>query len=93
MKEKALADPESHPKFNDAVAFLDKVQDRFKEDTGVYRRFLSLLQEYRDRNITKSELSMRAQELFKGHDDLVSEFKDFLKTKRKTESAVTDMQV
>ncbi|KAL5265770.1 hypothetical protein ACHWQZ_G006471 [Mnemiopsis leidyi] len=86
IQETNLASPETHPKFNDAVNFLDKVEARFKKEPDIYRTFLNTLTEYRAKKINKPDLARKVGILFEGHPDLVTEFNEFIKSKKKTDA-------
>lgn len=90
----------NHPKFKDAVNFLDNVQLRFENQPEIYRTFLSTLAEFRSRKMTKADLRRKVGTLFEGHPDLVEGFNDFLRSGKNNshESAgnaytVVDIQV
>ena len=92
IQETNIASPETHPKFNDAVNFLDKVEGRFKKEPDIYRTFLNTLTEYRAKRINKPDLARKVAILFEGHPDLVTEFNEFIKSKKKTDQEAAENQ-
>ena len=93
VQETNLSPPESHPKFHDAVNFLDRVQERFEKAPDIYRAFLNTLTEYRSKNISRTDLAGKVEVLFQGHPDLVDAFNEFLKSKGKNQAAENEYTV
>ena len=50
----------------------------YSNDREVYKKFLKLLQNYQEDQKSVKEVHDRVKELFKGHPDLLIEFKQFL---------------
>ncbi|GFR11870.1 paired amphipathic helix protein Sin3a [Trichonephila clavata] len=66
-----------------AKSFLDKVEDRFKEEPHIYIRYIELLSSLRNnslcnQNDIESDVLLEVQDLFYGHDDLIDDFKSFI---------------
>ncbi|GFS45260.1 paired amphipathic helix protein Sin3a [Trichonephila inaurata madagascariensis] len=70
-----------------AVSFLDKVEDRFKEEPHIYRRYIELLSSLQNKSLSEqndlvSDILLEVSDLFHGHDDLIDEFKSFIPNTR-----------
>ncbi|GFY50251.1 uncharacterized protein TNIN_225742 [Trichonephila inaurata madagascariensis] len=66
-----------------AKSFLDRVEDRFKEEPHIYRRYIELLTSLQndsscDQIDIGSGVLQEILDLFHGHDDLIDEFKSFI---------------
>jgi len=63
--------------FNHAVQYISKIKSRFRNSPEVYGEFLDILHEYQA-NRSIDDAFSRFKQLFKGHADLLDEFKYFL---------------
>lgn len=83
-KPKPKAPPRSQtnmktpPELRYAQSYVSKIRKRFRNDREVYKKFLKLLQNYQEDQKSVKEVHDRVKELFKGHPDLLIEFKQFL---------------
>jgi len=77
--------PEKRPtiEFKQAMEYVAKIKNRFRDEPYIYAEFLDILHDYQAKR-TIDEVYLRVQKLFKGQPDLLDEFKYFL-----PESAVT----
>jgi len=66
------------PELRYAQSYVSKIRKRFRNDREVYKKFLKLLQNYQEDQKSVKEVHDRVKELFKGHPDLLIEFKQFL---------------
>ncbi|CAN8239173.1 unnamed protein product [Cochlearia groenlandica] len=64
--------------FNDAFSFINKVKTRFDGDKQVYQSFLDVLKMYRVGNKNINEVYDEVAILFREHQDLCVEFRDYL---------------
>ncbi|CAA7020729.1 unnamed protein product [Microthlaspi erraticum] len=64
--------------FKDAIGFVTKIKARFGSDEHAYKRFLDILNMYRKDRKSISEVYEEVTMLFKGHEDLLVEFVNFL---------------
>ncbi|GFT13844.1 paired amphipathic helix protein Sin3b [Trichonephila clavipes] len=70
-----------------AVSFLDKVEDRFKEEPHIYGRYIELLSSLQNKSMSEQnalagDILLEVSDLFHGHDDLIDEFKSFIPNTR-----------
>jgi hypothetical protein len=65
-------------KFQNALAFVDKVRETYKETPVIYSTFLSIMKRYKSRRISREVAVECVTKLFEGHDDLLVEFNSFL---------------
>ncbi|RYR18045.1 hypothetical protein Ahy_B03g062676 isoform A [Arachis hypogaea] len=79
--------------FVEAVNFVGKVKSRFQGDDSVYKSFLDILEMYRKKTKTMSEVHLEVAALFRGHEDLLEEFTRFLPDKSYAMPAVVPMDV
>ncbi|XP_018446128.1 paired amphipathic helix protein Sin3-like 5 [Raphanus sativus] len=71
--------PDKKPlNFDEAIDFVNKIKTRFGEDQRVYRRFLDILNMYKQEGKPISTVYQEVNLLFQGHEDLLSEFVSFL---------------
>ena len=73
MNKKAPA-----PEFDHAYSYVSKIKQRFSNQQDVYQRFLQILQRYKEEGITIGHVKAQVAQLFKGHEDLLGEFSNFL---------------
>lgn len=66
------------PELRYAQSYVSKIRKRFRNDREVYKKFLKLLQNYQEDQKSVKEVHDRVKDLFKGHPDLLIEFKQFL---------------
>lgn len=66
------------PEFEKAVSYVNRIKDRFKDNEQVYKDFLDVLQTYQKELKSIDEVCAQVRELFKGHPDLMDEFRHFL---------------
>lgn len=78
----ARSPTDSDLKFHGALVFVDRVKTRFADRPDVYKTFLDVLQAYQHGSpaIDANAVVMQVALLFRGHDDLVEEFKGFINT-------------
>jgi paired amphipathic helix protein Sin3a len=65
-------------KVEDALAYLDQVKLKFKDQPNIYDRFLDIMKDFKAQTIDTPGVIARVSELFKGHDNLVLGFNTFL---------------
>lgn len=72
-------EPERRPtiEFKQAMEYVAKIKNRFREEPYIYSEFLDILHEYQAKR-TIDEVYQRVQKLFQGQPDLLDEFKYFL---------------
>uniref|UniRef100_A0A1J3I1R9 Paired amphipathic helix protein Sin3-like 6 n=3 Tax=Noccaea caerulescens TaxID=107243 RepID=A0A1J3I1R9_NOCCA len=70
--------PKIRVDFKDAIGFVTKIKARFGSDEHAYKRFLDILNMYRKDRKSISEVYEEVTMLFKGHEDLLVEFVNFL---------------
>jgi hypothetical protein len=73
MNKKAAA-----PEFDHAYSYVSKIKQRFSNQTNVYQQFLQILQRYKEEGFAKQRVKQQMAMLFKGHEDLLGEFSNFL---------------
>ena len=73
MNKKAPA-----PEFDHAYSYVSKIKQRFSNQQDVYQRFLQIPQRYKEEGITIGHVKAQVAQLFKGHEDLLGEFSNFL---------------
>jgi paired amphipathic helix protein Sin3a len=64
--------------FNHAINYVNKIKNRFASDPETYKQFLEILRNYQNEVKPIGEVYSMIQQLFKGHPDLLDEFKHFL---------------
>jgi len=69
-------EPERRPtiEFKQAMEYVAKIKNRFREEPHIYAEFLDILHDYQAKR-TIDEVYSRVQRLFKGQPDLLDEFK------------------
>ena len=77
---------------------MDQVQTRFADQPEVYKTFLKMLNDFKPKKLSKSDLKAEVKILFDGHPDLIEGFNDFISSKKKKsepeiEVIVVDTQV
>lgn len=70
--------PAKRPELDQARNYVKKIKQRFSDSPQIYKTFLSILHKYHRENKTFNEVFEQISELFKGQDDLLREFMDFL---------------
>ncbi|KAL1222790.1 Paired amphipathic helix protein Sin3-like 6 [Cardamine amara subsp. amara] len=70
--------PKTRVDFKDAIGFVTKIKTRFGEDEHAYKRFLDILNMYRKERKSIADVYEEVTLLFKGHEDLLIEFDNFL---------------
>ncbi|CAN6933583.1 unnamed protein product [Brassica oleracea] len=70
--------PKSGLGFQDAFGFVTKIKARFSSDEHAYKRFLDILKMYRKEGKSIIDVYEEVTILFKGHEDLLVEFLNFL---------------
>ncbi|CAH2038379.1 unnamed protein product [Thlaspi arvense] len=70
--------PKTRVDFKDAIGFVTKIKARFGGDEHAYKRFLDILNMYRKERKSISDVYEEVTMLFKGHEDLLVEFVNFL---------------
>ena len=63
--------------FDRARSYVMKIKNRFANQPEVYKQFLDILQNYHNQKHTIPEVLEQVSVLFKGHEDLIEEFKIF----------------
>jgi histone deacetylase complex regulatory component SIN3 len=63
-----------HVEFDRAMAYLNKVNNRFEHDQSVYHSFLELLQTYQRERRSVEDVCKQVARLFEGHPDLFDDF-------------------
>ncbi|KAJ9105564.1 hypothetical protein QFC19_003546 [Naganishia cerealis] len=66
--------------FNHAIAFVNKIKNRFSGDPDTYKQFLEILQTYQKETKDIQEVYAQVTDLFQGAPDLLDEFSQFLPT-------------
>nr|XP_033812218.1 paired amphipathic helix protein Sin3b [Geotrypetes seraphini] len=88
-EEKPQASPESDSiEFNNAISYVNKIKTRFLDRPEIYRSFLEVLHTYQKeqlnpkgrpfRGMSEEEVFTEVANLFRGQEDLLSEFGQFL---------------
>ncbi|KAG8594788.1 hypothetical protein GDO81_001327 [Engystomops pustulosus] len=88
-KEKTTAPPESDSlEFHNAISYVNKIKTRFLDRPEIYRSFLEILHTYQKdqlnpksrpfRGMSEEEVFTEVANLFRGQEDLLSEFGQFL---------------
>ncbi|KAM8961090.1 paired amphipathic helix protein Sin3b [Pelodytes ibericus] len=88
-KEKAQSAPESDSlEFHNAISYVNKIKTRFLDRPEIYRSFLEILHTYQKdqlnpkgrpfRGMSEEEVFTEVASLFRGQEDLLSEFGQFL---------------
>ncbi|CAF2096990.1 unnamed protein product [Brassica napus] len=70
--------PKTRVGFQDAFGFVTKIKARFSSDEHAYKRFLDIMEMYRKERKSIIDVYEEVTILFKGHDDLLVEFLNFL---------------
>ncbi|CAF2082401.1 unnamed protein product [Brassica napus] len=70
--------PKNKVDYNDAISFVTKIKARFGGDEDAYKSFLDILNMYRKDKKSITEVYKEVTLLFKGHEDLLVEFVNFL---------------
>ncbi|CAN6884560.1 unnamed protein product [Brassica oleracea] len=70
--------PKTKVDYNDAISFVTKIKARFGGDEDAYKSFLDILNLYRKDKKSITEVYREVTLLFKGHEDLLVEFVNFL---------------
>ncbi|KAH0849555.1 hypothetical protein HID58_096291 [Brassica napus] len=70
--------PKTRVGFQDAFSFVTKIKARFSSDEHAYKRFLDIMEMYRKERKSIIDVYEEVTILFKGHDDLLVEFLNFL---------------
>ncbi|KAJ0449534.1 putative transcription regulator Others family [Helianthus annuus] len=63
---------------DDALAYLKKVKDTFRDDNEKYEEFLDVMKGYRAQRVDTTGVVAKVKELFEGHRELISGFNAFL---------------
>ncbi|XP_071692749.1 paired amphipathic helix protein Sin3-like 2 [Rutidosis leptorrhynchoides] len=69
--------PPRTAEFDEAISFVSKVKERYRDDDHVYKSFLDMLNSYRNGHKDINEVSQEVATLFDEHPDLVDEFTRF----------------
>jgi histone deacetylase complex regulatory component SIN3 len=64
--------------FEQAINFVNKIKNTFKDDQMVYKNFLEILNRYRKNAKTIKQVDDEVSHLFKDYPSLLEEFRDFL---------------
>ncbi|KAI8646658.1 hypothetical protein BD408DRAFT_380343 [Parasitella parasitica] len=64
--------------FNHAIAYVNKIKNRFSGQPDTYKKFLEILQTYQKDQKPIGEVYIEVQALFDGSNELLEEFKQFL---------------
>ncbi|CEP17572.1 hypothetical protein [Parasitella parasitica] len=64
--------------FNHAIAYVNKIKNRFASQPDTYKKFLEILQTYQKDQKPIGEVYTEVQALFDGSNELLDEFKQFL---------------
>ncbi|KAF8336326.1 uncharacterized protein EI90DRAFT_3119621 [Cantharellus anzutake] len=70
--------PPVQPEFNHAIQFVNKIKNRFAQETETYKQFLEILQKYQKEQRPYQEVYQQVTQLFRNAPDLIEEFKQFL---------------
>ncbi|XP_018439632.1 paired amphipathic helix protein Sin3-like 6 isoform X2 [Raphanus sativus] len=70
--------PKTKVDFKDAISFVTKIKARFGGDEHAYKSFLDILNMYRKDKKSITDVYKEVTLLFKGHEDLLVEFVNFL---------------
>lgn len=73
--------------YNDAIAYIQKIKDRFLSQPSVYRQILEILQLYQRENISVQDVYLQIVDLLKSEPDLIEGFKQFLPKSSQQERA------
>jgi len=66
------------PQIKDAKNFLERVKDAFKNQKGVYDRFVEIMKNFKHDKLNTKGVIHEVQELFGGHEELFVGFQNFL---------------
>jgi len=66
------------PQIKDAKNFLERVKDAFKNQKGVYDRFVEIMKNFKHDKLNTGGVIHEVQELFGGHEELFVGFQNFL---------------
>ena len=64
--------------FDQAISYVTKIKKRFAESPSMYKSFLDILHNYQKEQTTIKRVYEQVSELFVNHQDLLSEFTQFL---------------
>eukprot|EP01018_Ginkgo_biloba_P004031 Gb_11760 [translate_table: standard] len=71
--------PKKQPvEFGQAISYVNRIKARFQNDEPVYKAFLEILNMYRRGNKSIGDVYQEVSSLFRGHWDLLEQFKLFL---------------
>jgi histone deacetylase complex regulatory component SIN3 len=65
------------PKVKDALGYLERVKQVFKERQNVYMEFLDIMKQFKASSINTEGVIKRVKSLFEGHNDLILGFNQF----------------
>jgi histone deacetylase complex regulatory component SIN3 len=68
----------NNEEFDHAIQYVNKVKQRFQNQPAIYQRFLNILQAYQRDGEDKFSVLDEVSQIFRGHPDLLEEFKSFL---------------
>lgn len=77
--------------FNHAINYVNKIKTRFSNEPDTYKHFLEILQTYQKDAKPIQEVYSQVTELFKGAQDLLQDFKQFLPENNASGSAAARM--
>ena len=77
--------------FNHAINYVNKIKQRFSGEPDTYKHFLEILQTYQKDAKPIQEVYSQVTELFKGAQDLLQDFKQFLPENNASASAAARM--
>lgn len=73
--------------FNHAINYVNKIKNRFSNEPDTYKHFLEILQTYQKDAKPIQEVYSQVTDLFKGNQDLLQDFKQFLPENNASTSA------
>lgn len=66
------------PQVQDGLRYLEKVRNHFANKPEVYHNFLDVLKDFKSKTLDTHGVIKRVKELFKGEDELILSFNQFL---------------
>ncbi|KAJ3441379.1 sin3b-related [Anaeramoeba flamelloides] len=73
-----VSNTSENERISEALDYIDEVKKRFKDNTEIYENFLSLMKDFKQEKIATKIVFQKVKDLFQGHKDLISKFKQFL---------------
>jgi len=71
-------DSNKQPQIDDAKNFLERVKDAFRNQRGVYDKFVEIMKNFKHDKLNTGGVIQEVQDLFDGHEELFVGFQNFL---------------